>query len=81
MLHEGVNRVPTEALGELLGADGLVGKLQLVENALEGERHRPCAVIRLRGHLVHRLAQLVREVQSLQQGVHVACGSLVLQTW
>lgn len=80
MLHERIERLPAEALGQLLGADGLVAELQLMEDALQRQSHRLGGVVRLSRHLVNGPAELVSEIQRLEEGVHVAGGALVLQT-
>mmetsp|Transcript_6879 Transcript_6879/g.15697 ORF Transcript_6879/g.15697 Transcript_6879/m.15697 type:complete len:203 (+) Transcript_6879:215-823(+) len=80
VLHEAVVRVPPEARGKLLRCHGRVAVLQLVEQALQSERYAFARLLRLRGgHVVHSLAKVVQVVQCLQQAVHVACRSLILQ--
>ena len=56
MLHKRVHRLPAERLSEFLGADRLVGELQLVEHPLQRQRHRLGRVVVLGGHFVHSLA-------------------------
>lgn len=55
VLHERVEGLPAEGLGELLGADGPIARLQLMEHSLQGQRYTFGGVVTLRRHLVHSL--------------------------
>ena len=66
VLHERVERLPAEGLGQLFCADRLVHGLQVVEHPLQRQPHALGAVICLGWHLVHCLAQRVREVEHLE---------------
>ena len=56
VLHERVIRVPTETLGQLLGAYTRIAVLQLIEDALQCERNRRLGVLAVgRMHVVHCL--------------------------
>lgn len=79
MLHERVQRLPAKRFGQLFRAHWLVTELKIVEDTLEGESNALACIITFRGHLVDGLAQLIGEIESLQQRVHVASGPLILQ--
>lgn len=79
VLHERVQCLPAKGLGQLLGAYWLVVELQVVKDALQGQGDALGAVVALSWHLIDCLTQLVGEEESLQKGVHVAGGALVLQ--
>lgn len=79
VLQEGFKRFPAEAACELFGPNRLLAVLQLVENALQSERHAALRIVRLGRHEVNRSPQFMREVERLQERVHVARGALVLQ--
>ena len=62
VLHERVERFPSEALRQLLGADGPIAELQFVKDALQGQRHTALRVVTLRRHLVDSFAQLRQRI-------------------
>lgn len=80
MLHKGVEGLPTEAFRELLRGDWFVRELKVIEDTLKGERDGSGAVVTDRGNLVDRFAENVCEEESLEEGVHVACRALILES-
>lgn len=65
VLHERIESLPAERARELLGADRLLGELEVVEDSLKRVRHALELVVVLGGHLVNRFAKFVREEQCL----------------
>lgn len=80
MLHKRIQSFPAETLCQFLGSDWLITELEFVKNSLQRQRHRFRRIVRFGRHFVHRFPQLIGEVQRLEQGVHVACRSLIFQT-
>mmetsp|Transcript_45257 Transcript_45257/g.75534 ORF Transcript_45257/g.75534 Transcript_45257/m.75534 type:complete len:336 (+) Transcript_45257:2106-3113(+) len=70
---------PTKRLCELGGADGALGELHAEEETLERQRDRDLLTVTVRGHLVHSLSEVTEVVKGLEERVHVASGTLVLE--
>ena len=79
MLHESVQSFPAEGARELLGAHRLLAELQIVKNTLQCVGHTFNRVIIVRGHEINGPTQLIGEIESLQERIHVASGALIGQ--
>mmetsp|Transcript_15423 Transcript_15423/g.33400 ORF Transcript_15423/g.33400 Transcript_15423/m.33400 type:complete len:250 (-) Transcript_15423:783-1532(-) len=91
VLSEGIGRVPAEGPHQFFTVHSLVGRLQLVENILEGMDQRRRSSLRLvccllfvpifvAGDAIYNLPELANVEKTLQQTIHVACCTMVLQT-
>mmetsp|Transcript_16573 Transcript_16573/g.36737 ORF Transcript_16573/g.36737 Transcript_16573/m.36737 type:complete len:429 (-) Transcript_16573:207-1493(-) len=79
LLQKGLRGGPAEGHRELLGADLLGGKLQILEDVLQREGGGGGKCLAVEGQAVHRAAELVHVEEHLQQRIEVAGGAEVLQ--
>lgn len=80
MLHEALQRVPAKGLGQFRGANRVDAGGQLIEHTLKRKGHGFRWLVVCGGNVEHSLAEVIGEEKRLKERVHVAGGSLVLQS-
>ena len=58
VLHEGVQRLPSKTLCQLLRTHRSVAELQLVEDSLQGQGHAALGVVTFCRHFIYSFTQL-----------------------
>ena len=66
MLHEGLEGVPAEGLGQLLRSDPLLIELEVIKDSLKGQTHGFGRIVSLGWDLVDILPQAISEIQHLK---------------
>ena len=79
MLHKRVHRIPPKRHRQLSRTDRVLAVLQIMKDALQGERDVFGDVLALEWDLVDGLAEDAGEEPGLEDRVHVAGGALVLE--